>query len=293
MKKISLFFISMCLCLGINAQVFEGTYKDCFSVKWAVNEDEIVAKYKASVDDNPEIPAASKAMAKMMAKPLVKNMMGKMEIERYISQYPDGKYNCYMWVDATNNRSVAFCPELGRIIVRNPSEGKDRIIFPKLGIGCEYEYPASETAIKDVFTTTHIQDPKENSKVINGVNCVPGISVFSYEQVGGELVDTITYKGVLCVKIPANGYVHADYQMLPIQRTTENAFLSVTENIRNMKDAKIDTKNFVLPEDIDFKDYKKLAKEIKKIVNDGETNEKLAIPYDGEIPALVWDIIKK
>lgn len=293
MKKLLSLAIALLFCLGLSAQVFEGTYKDFFNNKWESNQDQIVENFKKNVDNNHDIPAASKAMAKMMAKTLVKNYLAQFEVSKYTTMYPDGKYTCYMWVDGPNNRVAAFCPELGRVVVRFPSEGKDYVIFPKLGIGCEMPY-AANNSIKDLFTTNHIQDPKKDAKQINGVNCIPAFALFSYENVGGEMKDTITYNGVLCVKMEADGYVHADYQMLPIQRNVANEFVTTSENIRNFTATKVDPKNFDIPKDgIKFVDSKKLIKEVKGIVDDGEVGEKMAISYEGEVPAVVWDIVKK
>lgn len=291
MKKLLSLAIVLLFCYGLNAQVFEGTYKGKYSFKYETDQDKMVEQFKANVDKNPEIPAASKAMAKMMAKTLVKNYVTRQETEQHITSFPDGKFTLYLWIDGKNNRLVSFCPELGRVMVRFPGEGKDYIMYPKLGIGCKVEYAANES-IKEMFTVNHFVDPTKDAKKINGITCIPAYNLFKYEDVGGEMVDTVTYKGVLWVKFPVDGYAHADYQLFCIQRNLSNEFLTSTENILKMTEVQIDGKNFVIPENINIMDTKKFVKQVKKIVDGGEVNEKMAISYDGDVPAVVWDIVK-
>lgn len=293
MKKLLIFAVVLFFCLGLSAQVFEGTYKGKYSFKYETDQDKMVEMFKANVDKNPEIPAASKAMAKMMAKAVVKNYVARQETEQHITSFPDGKFTQYLWIDGKNNRWVSFCPELGRVIVRFPGEGKDYIMYPKLGIGCKVEYAANES-IKDMFTTNHVMNPNKDAKKINGINCIPAFQLYKYADVGGDMVDTVTFKGELCVIFPVEGYAHADYQSFCIQRNLSNEFLTSTENILKMTETKIDEKNFMIPEDnIDIIDTKKFVKQVKKIVDNGEVGEKMAIPYEGEVPAVVWDIVKK
>ena len=292
MKKLLSLAIVLLFCYGLNDQVFEGTYKDYFTNKWETDQDAMVENFKKNVDNNHDIPVAQKGMAKMMAKTLVKNFLAQFEVSKYTILYPDGKYTCYMWVDGPNNRAVAFCPELGRVVVNICNEGKSYIIFPKLGVGCLMEGQPN-TNIIDKFTPTHIVDVKKDAKTVNGVNCIPAFELVKYDNIGGEMVDTVTYKNELYVIIPANGYVHADYQLLQIQHDISNEFVATTENLRFMKETKVDASNFTIPENgIKFMDLKKLVKEVKKIVDNNEVDQKMAIPFEGDVPANVWSIFK-
>ncbi len=290
MKKILLIALFFVFCSALQAQTFEGVIKRYDTYKYEQNQDLIIEMAKKNIDENKEIDAASKALAKSFVKTIVKNALEKMDVQKYISSFPDGKYTNYQWIIGAENKCVNFCPELGRIIIRFPGEGKDYVIFPKLGVGCAIEYTAN-TSIKDAYTQNHLVKTTEIKK-INGMDCIPAYQCFKYEDVGGEMVDTVTYNGMLCVTIPFDGYVHADYQFLAISQEVSNEYYFNKCEVLSMLNTKVDARNFSFSED-DYKiiDSKKLFKQIKKIVDNGEINQ-IAIPYSGDAPALIWDAVK-
>lgn len=274
---------------GSKAQSFEGTHYGTLSITWEQNTDLIIEKTKAAIDENKDLSPAQKKLAKGFAKNIVKNQLEALEIDKVVKQFPDGEFTFYSWIDGEKNSQVTFCPELGRIILNLPGEGKTHIVFPKLGIGCTLEY-AAHNSIQENYAKIHVVDPSEETTEINGIPCVPAFQLFKYSEVGGEMVDTVTFNNELCVKVPADGYVHADYQKLGIKTHFVNEYGEQELEMQGLTVTDVDDANFILnTEGIEMMKPDKLAKQVKKLIKDGKISD-AAMPFDGNMPAVVWDI---
>lgn len=288
MKK----FLCICLAIGFGLCVFaqqnqfEGNEFSKHSLKYEENFDIVLENAKKAIDANDQIAAADKALYKMFLKPMVKATLERMDLEKYLTDLPDGNYTVYGKIKG--NSCIAFCPELGRVIVRFPSEGYDYIIFPKLQLGCKIEYTPTKQ-IEEIYSPIHVMDTKGKVVQINGIPCIPNYTLIEYEKVGGELVDTLTYNGVLYVMLPVPGYVHAEYQKMGIQTTTSNEYVTRSDEILKLEPQTVNNANFTIPEKYEIVDNKKFVKKVKKIIKDDPAA--LSIPFNGTLPDIIWDCV--
>ncbi len=292
MKKLMMLVMVFTMATTMFAQQFVGQITQKVNYKYEDQMDVMVERVKKSIDENPTIDAASKGMAKMMAKPIVKSALKRVETEKYLTSFPDGDYTYYSWIDAANNRYAYFCPELGRLLFVDCAQGLQYIAFPKLGMAAKYTFEP-QTLYQNMYTKNILRNPAEDVTEINGIQCLPAVTLFKYADVGGEMVDTITYNGELYVMMPAPGFVHNEYQSVVIQQDAAVETHTSHTEVVEMVDVAIDASNYVFPEsEYKMVDGAKLAKEIKKRIKKGTMSE-LAIPYSGNcIGKTIWEVSK-
>ncbi len=292
MKKLLLVVMACTMAMSMFAQQFVGQTKTQVSYKYEDQMDVMIETYKKGIDESPGGDPVAKGMAKMMAKPIIKGILKRLETEKYLTSFPDGDYTNLAWIDAANNRYAYFCPELGRLLFVDCAQGVQYIAFPKIGVAAKYTFAPQQT-YQAVYTKTIIRNAPDEVTEINGIPCLPGVTLLKYADVGGEMVDTITYNGELCVMMPASCFVHNEYQSFVIQQDEAKETHTSHTEVVALNELGVDASNFVFPES----DYKmvegaKLAKEIKKRIKKGTVGE-LTIPFDGEhVGKTIWEVAK-
>ncbi len=292
MKKLFLLVMAVAMAGSMFAQHFVGQTKTQVSFKYEDQFDVMVETYKKGVNESPVGDPVAKGMALMMAKPIIKGMLKRLETEKYLTSFPDGDYTNIAWIDAANNRYAYFCPELGRLLFVDCAKGVQYIAFPKIGVAAKYTF-APQQAYQVLYTKAAVRNSSENVTEINGIPCLPAITLLKYADVGGEMVDTVTYNGELCVMMPAAGFVHNEYQSFVIQQDEAKETHTSHTEVVALNEVAVDDSNFVFPEsDYKMLDGAKLAKEIKKRIKKGTVGE-LTIPFDGDhVGKTIWDVAK-
>lgn len=285
MKKYFTIIVIVMFCHHMFAQTyFEGRMIANVKTKYESNVEFIINTAKKNIDENKDIDAASKGMAKMMIKPIVKNMLKKMDKEKYVTSFPDGEYIQYTEVQGEKNRLLSYVPDLGRVFIQDCEKGDFIIAYPKLKIAYKYAIPTSKE-VKTNYTKTS-NTKEEEVFMIDGFRCTNNYTLFEYEKVGGEMEDTVTVNGTLYVKMPALGYRLADYNILKLYEVS-NEYYSQTIDVKKMESHSINDQNFVIPSDFKMiPSVDKLVKIIQKAIKNGE----LSIPFDGTMPDIIWDV---
>lgn len=248
--------------------------------------DAIVAAARQKIDENPSLDAMTAAMAKSMVKGVVINNLKQQELLQYVLTLPNGTYTQVIKYDGKNNRTVSFCPELGRIIVRDYNKGLIFVAFPKLKLACqevEYMHRSKETQLMALKG----QLPDLTPEMVNGESCVPYYTYTEYEKVGGEKTDTITINNVLYKRGEHYGWAFANYPLMPYDVTITSEYGSSKIQTLQMTEKEIDAANFVLPQDYKVSDS--LAKFAKKIAAAMKKTDS-SIPFDGNIPDNLWTL---
>lgn len=288
MKRV-LFSILIAL-LGLNVFAQEYFVGDMVSKTETQNQtdiDAIVVLAKQKIDENSSLDPMAAAMAKSMVKNIVINQVKQQELLQYVLTLPNGTYTQVIKFDGKNNRTVSFCPELGRIIVRDYNKGLVFVAFPKLKLACqevEYMHRSKEMQLMALKG----QLPGLTPEMVNGELCVPYYSYQEYEKVGGEKTDTITINNILYKKGESYGWAYASYPFMPydVTITTEYGY-SKLQNLE-LTEKEIDDANFVLPQDYKVSDS--LAKFAKK-VSAALKKQDASIPFDGNIPDNLWSLV--
>ncbi|MBO4621738.1 MAG: hypothetical protein J5635_03600 [Paludibacteraceae bacterium] len=292
MKKLILLVAAMMATVTMNAQsAFSGNMIEKDVWHYETNQDIIVERVKKNADENPKIDAGTKALVKMMAKTIVKNALKQQEQQAYLTAFPEGEYLTLMKIDAANNRSIAFTPELGRVFIKDGNTGRFVIAYPALKIALDITEPQNyqNNAIQESAKYTPVRDESE-VQLIDGYRCIPNYSLVAYDSVGGDMIDTMTVDGVLMIKLPTPGWRFAEHNNLLKSQEMSNEYYTYQIDILLMKEAEINPANFVLPSD--YKTFQKADQMIKQIMA-AVKKGKLATPYDvNQLPDVIWDVVK-
>lgn len=290
MKKLILFVAALFTAASLSAQKpFTGNMIEKDMYHYEDNFDVIVEQAKKHIDDDKSIDAATKAMAKMMIKPIVKNYLKKLDDQKYLTSFPEGEFLTLMKVDPAGNRSIAFTPDLGRIFLKDGNTGRLIIAYPNLKIALDVTDPTYQNnSIQETCRPTPVNEAEV--EIVDGYRCIPNYALVAYDSVGGDLIDTMTVNGVLMVKLPMAGWCFADWSGLKKQQNISNEYYTSEISIPLLQEAEVNPANFVFPEGYKiFTEVDKITKELMKAVKKGN----LATPYGlDQIPDVIWDIFK-
>jgi len=291
MKKLFLLMAGALMSIGMFAQdPFVGFTKQTMAMHYENNLDVLVDRVKTSIENNPNIDAASKGMAKMMAKPIVKNQLKQLEMMKYITSLPEGEWTVWQRWDGVNNRIVNFVPELGRIVSWDGNSGTVIVAYPNLKIASKETNEAYKTEqFKYSCNYTPLPEGVEIEE-INGFEAVPNYGLAPYDENSEvEESEIIEVYGQKYIKIPAPGYKLVEYGMM-VQHTMNTEFYSQETNMLSWGKEPIPDSDFVIPADYKLVNTTdELIKALKKPIKAGT----LAIPYDKErLPESIWDVAK-
>jgi len=253
------------------------------------NLDVLVDRVKTSLENNPNLDAAQKGMAKMLAKPIVKNTLKQLETQKYITSLPEGEWTQIQKWDGVNNRIANFVPELGRIAISDGETGTFIVAFPNLKMALKVVDPASKT--EQWRMSCSLQPATENDEIeeINGFQCIANYGLAPYDENSEEEdVEIIEVIGKKWTKVPAPGYRLAEYGVI-VQYSSSTEFFSQETNLVNYRvEPKITDVNFEIPADYKIVDkVDDLVKPLKKAIKANT----LAIPFDAEfLPENIWDV---
>ena len=291
MKKLFLLMAGALLSMGLFAQdPFVGFTKQTMAMHYEDNMDVLVDRVKTSIENNPNIDAASKGMAKMLAKPIVKNQLKQLEMMKYISSLPEGEWTIWQRWDGVNNRIVNFVPQLGRIVSWDGNSGTITVAYPNLKIGIKMVDEAYKT---EQFKYSCVYTPLPEGveiEEINGFEAVPNYGLAPYDENSDvEESEIIEVYGQKYIKIPAPGYKLVEYGMM-VQHTMNTEFYSQETNMLSWGLEPILDSDFEIPADFKLmKTTDEMIKQLKKPIKAGT----LAIPFDKErLPESIWDVAK-
>lgn len=291
--KHGLFFL-VALMLTVSAfgqNDFSGNTKIKLSMKLEFDQAKVVSMIIKNTDEkvkNKQMDAKTAAMVKAFAKPAAKLALKNVESQMYTTLYPDGDYTAYFYVDSKNNRTLVYCPELGRVVMIDKNTGTQVVCFPKYKIGWllkDNETIKNSNPCAEFVATP--RTPGMKIEKVNGFDCTEGYTYFKYDEVGGEMTDTVTKDGVLMVKFPSGYMMHADYQNLMVEGQTTNEVMTLSKSLLEMTSGNVDAANFVVPEGYSWcKNAADLGKKLKKLMQ----KESPAIPLNGSLPLVIWTL---
>ena len=269
--------------MSVNAQeYFVGDIVDNVECHMHINADSIIEIELAKEDFSP----AEMKLARAMAKPFVSKMMKELEMNLYISYFPEGLFTQVTKFDGENNRSISFCPKLGRIIVNDYDKGLLFVAFPKLNLACQ-EIDSTHCTKNVQLRARKIENPDIKPELVDGIPCVPLYGYEEYEEREDAPKDTVTVNGVLCVKEKL-GWAYADYPFMGY-KTEVNSIYGSLKRTSILTPKAIDKNNFILPQNYQvFDDLKKFSKKVATALKKQDP----AIEWDETIPENLWSIVQ-
>jgi len=267
------------------------TYKNNQDVNIAIE------KVKAQISQVQNAGALAKSVAKKAATNAVKKQFKQMAENQYAFGFPDGEYTEYAYFDTDNNRSVAFIPELGRVVINDWKNGQASIAFPNLKLALSYSFnpeilrQQGQMDLADMFTAKPLLQGQEVEEIdgfmgAENVAYHPDKPLADGETAAKEIVvdgkryEAIPLPGHLLMKNEKEFY-HGIY----LDGETNTPYFSMTAQLLEFKPCDVDEANFTLPEGYKVvNDLKSLNKLLLKDVKQG--NHVMQDP--GKLPALFW-----
>lgn len=290
MKKFFLFGALAVISLCMSAQqIFVGQTNVRVNMHYEDNLDVLVDRVKTTLENNPSLDAAQKGMAKMLAKPIVKNTLKQQETQKYITSLPEGEWTQIQKWDGVKNRIVNFVPELGRIAITDGETGLFIVAYPKLKLALKVVDPSWKT--EQWRMSCSLPPATENDEIeeINGFQSIANYALAPYDETNDDPdVEIIEVIGKKWTKVPASGYRLAEYGVT-VQLATSNEFFTQETNLVAYRlETEISDVNFEIPADYKIvSTADELVKPLKKAIKANA----LAIPLDSQfLPENIWDI---
>ena len=294
MKKLVLVISFAVLSFGAVAQSYKsitkGTYKN--------NEDIEIAKerVKADIDKNTKLSGFQRSIAKKMAGTIVKRAFKEAAENRYVLGYTDGEQTLMGYYDVTNNRSIVFVPQMGRIVIQDWKNGLSIVAFPKLKVACTIKFDPESAAIKQsgqldtksLYGTKTIPEGIELTEV-NGWPAIENIVYLEIEE-GKTPQRTMVIDGKTMEVFPMPGHLlrKNDTEYFPgvyVDGEQNTPVLSVTAELVEFEECPVNEANFKVPDDYQMeKDLKAIN---KKYIKDFQENKQV-MPVPDKMPEILW-----
>lgn len=255
--------------------------------------DMLIEQVKNNALSNPALTPQQRAVAITQAPKTVADYKKQQERQRYVYGMPEGENIGVTYADGANNRTIGFMPKLGRLVMTNGDTGEMFIAFPRIKAAIRWLNDANVKAVdfRKILLHTPAVDESE-VEIRNGFRCVPNSALVDYDKVGGEMIDTVTYEGKLCVKVPAPGYVFAEYNKLLCEQQMSTESYESEHQVLRLESFAVDPQSFVLLDG--YKMYTNVDKLIDAVIK-AEKKGQLAIPFDenAPLPESMWLIVLK
>ena len=261
-----------------------------------VGLEKIRAAAKEAFKQQRIVNPLAKSLALKISENTYKKTFKTMEEQRYITNYPSGTFSIYGKFDVENDRVVYFCPQLGRVILKDFKTYKQYILFPKLKIYLEQDMVRTATSdVKTFLTVMPIPDfGKSHISDYNGFRALEQLGVIpateasieeNVVEINGQKYETFVMPGHFFVKEGDEEYYAAIYVEAPINDGVNDG----SKELLQWEEGQVDPANFVIPDGLDkAKDIKELNKKVKKAVADNN----VGVEDPGYNPENIWDCFK-
>ena len=295
MKRKCNLLIAFLFCVNYTFAQSKGVeFVSLISYHTNVDVEAKVEENRSKIDKSGKGSALSRVVAKSNSTKNIRKQHKKEENKRLLDGLHDGESRQYVKLDVDNNRTAAFSPQHGRVIMKDWKNGKQIVAYPKLKMAINYTLNVSvakQAGERDVFEYLETDSIPEGVEVeyINGFKAMQD---FAYRDVepGTEPEKTLIIKGKLKEIFPMPGYLlvkneQEHYRGIYVEGINNNDRETMEATLEMFEETTINNSNFVLP-----KDYKILTtqKEIDKKLTPLLQKGKQVMDDPGEMPDVFW-----
>lgn len=262
-----------------------------------VGLEKVKANAKEALKKSNSKDPLANAMAMKILESNYKKEFKRMQEERYIKDYPDGTFSIYGKLDIPNDRSVFFCPQVGRVILQDYKNRVQYIVFPKLEMYLQTDIDKSvASAVKTYMTVMPIPEFARDKlisdyngfRALGQVSLLPATEASIPENVityNGNKYEMIPLPGHLLVKPGDTEYWGAIYVEAPISTGVYEG----SKQLVQWEEGDVDPANYELPKGLErAKDIKALNKIVQKAISNGT----IGVEDPGYNKELFWDCFK-